>query len=226
MIMLEGVVLAGVAGVLDTKRARHHLLAAGWLLIVGTSLTVLAGLILTHWGGFPALMVQDYAQVVLRGCGYSVVLMAVLMLPRSRAYGRSLREQVAAGMSRPWLASQEACGLLYIVTAIACAVSALVGSYLPLPAWYLIRWVLIGWSLPAVLVGLAVCTGGRGASLTAYGFGLVGLLLLLACWGLPFAIVGPPAVLKVLLPLLAVYLITLGRLRECLAVPDSEAGVA
>jgi hypothetical protein len=50
----------------------------------------------------------------------------------------------------------------------------------------------------------------------AYVFCLFGVILHLICWGLPFALTGPPGVLKILPVLIGLLLIALGRIRDCL----------
>ncbi len=223
LAILECAALAGLSGLLDMRRARRNLMVAVFLLIAGTGLAVAAALIVIHWGGYPPLVWRDYAQIVLRGGGPAVALMGILMLPASRRYGRSRRERVTVGGSMPWSVRPVICGLLCAVTAVACATVAGLGSYWSLPAWQLVRWVLMGWSLPAAVLGLLACGGRRGVLVSAYVVVLIGLVLHLACWGLPFAVIGPPAALKALLALLPVYLIVLGRVRACLAATNPSA---
>ncbi len=226
LVLLECVALAGLSAMLNTMRARGNLLIAASLLILGTALTVTAVQVITRWGGFPALALRDYAQIVLRGSGFAVVLLILLMLPQSRQYARELRARVAAGELVPRLAGPVVCGGAFVIAAVATAGAALLGSHLTLPAWHLIRWVLIGWSIPAALAGMLACTGRRGGLVSAYVLGFVGVVVLLACWGSPFVAFGYPEALKVLLALLPIHLIALGRLRDGLTLRRVRAETA
>lgn len=227
LVMLECVALAGVSAMLDMRRARGNLLVAAWLLLLGTGLTAVAAYVVTNWGGFPRLPIGDYIRVVWRGIGLSLLLFGVLILPQSRRHARALRVHAETKSAQPGLARAPFCGLLLAVLAIVCAAAALLGDEFALPAWHIIRWVLVGWSIPAALLGMIVCTGRRGVLLAAYAVALVGLTVQFVCWGLPFAAIGPPAALRTLLKLLPIHLIALGRLHECLRwTPKDVASIA
>lgn len=222
LVILECVALAGLSALLDMRRARRNLIIAAGLLIVGAALTVTAGLVITHWGGFPPLTLANYLQTVLRAAGYAGVLILILLLPRSRRYGAARRMQTAAGRWPPRLVGPVGCGLLYLATAVVCMTTALLGNDLNMPAWDIIRLVVGGWGVAAVLLGLGLCAGHRRVFQMAYVFSWVGLLVTLACWGLPYAALAPPVALQILLVLVPFHLVTLGRVRAWLATSGAQ----
>jgi len=221
LVILECVALAGLSALLDMRRARRNLIIAAGLLIVGAALTVTAGLVITHWGGFPPLTLANYLQIVLRAAGYAVVLILILLLPRSRRYGAARRTQTA-GRWPPRLVGPVGCGLLYLATAVVCMTTALLGNDLEMPAWDIIRLVVGGWGVAAALLGLGLCAGHRRVFQMAYVFGWVGLLVTLACWGLPYVALAPPVALQILLVLVPFHLVTLGRVRAWLATSGAQ----
>lgn len=225
LVILECVALAGASAALGMRRARRNLTIAAALLVAGTGLTVQAGYVITRWGGFPSLLPGDYALVVWRGAGFAAVLLAVVMLPVSGRYSRAVRQRFRSGEVGPWLAQPVHCGLLCVAVAVVCAGAAIFGCWFHLPAWHIVRWVLIGWAIPAGLLGLVACRGRRSVLRAAHICAAMGLLVQFVCWGLPFATLGPPIAIKTILVVLPVTLVTMGRLGECLRLmPKTTAG--
>jgi len=216
LVLIECVALAGVSAALNMNRAPRNLWMCVLLFVLGTVLTVAAIRIVTQWGGYVALTLWDYVRIIGYTGGYGAILAVILVLPTSRAYGRAIRRRSQGAGVGSWAVHPTRCGILYVVAAGVCGVAALLGSFLSLPFWYLIRWVLVGWSAAAILLGLAVCLGWTSLILDAYVLCLVGVALHLICWGMPFALTGPPVVLKILLGLVALHLVVLGRVRDCL----------
>jgi hypothetical protein len=207
-VILECVALAGFSAI---------------LLLVGAGLTVSGAYVLGRWAGYAELTRQDYLRIVACSGGYAVILAFALMLPSSRCRSRALRlRRLDARQS--WLGRPVACGLFYVGVALISGAVALTRVHLlQLPLWeealhlrLLPQRVLLGWCALAALLGLSVCIGRRWLMWTAYVFCLLGVALHLICWGLPFALTGPPGVLKILPALIGLLLIALGRIRDCL----------
>ncbi len=226
LVILECVALAGLSAVLDMRRARRNLIIAAGLLFLGAALTVTAGLVITHWGGFPPLTLTDYLRIVIRAAGCPAVLMLVLLLPRSRRYGAARRAQTEAGRWPLGLLGPGGCGLLYLAAAGVCLTTVILGNGLDMPAWHIIRLIVGGWSVPAVLLGLALFAGHRWVFQVAYAFGWVGLLVALVCWGLPYAVLAPPVALQVLMVLMPLHLVSLGRIRAWVAAHGVQGAPA
>ncbi|MBN1344205.1 MAG: hypothetical protein JXQ73_16080 [Phycisphaerae bacterium] len=194
LLMLECLTLAGLSALLDARRARGNLLISAWLLLGGTALTVLAGRIITvglgikslaenpylrpiaEGAGFPPLAGRDYAQVVVRGGGYAVILLVLLMLPPARRYGRALRRRIVAGQLKPWLSGPVCCSLLFLL-AIGASVA---------PA-FLERYVSVFHVLQS---GVAQLKAGAVGALQGIGAGHFSLSV--ATWFEPWLSIGSP----------------------------------
>jgi len=227
LVILECVGLAGLSAVFYMRRASRNLAMAAWLMVVGVGLTIGASLVITQWAGYVPLTQMDYVKVIAGSGSYAVLLILLLALPGSLRYARALHRRASAESThRPAVY-----GWWYIAGAVFSAAAAMVAEHLPasffaesaaagqhlsLPFWYIIRWVLVGWSAVAVLLALAVCLGRSWLILDAYVFVLLGLFLQIVGWGVPFALNGPEPVLIVLSVIVAVNLIVAGRMRDYL----------
>lgn len=216
LVILECVALAGLSAVLNMARSHRNLLTAAFLLFLGTAITIAGVLVLVQWGGYRPPTREDYIKIVFCGSAYGVVLILALVLPPSLEHARRLRRKLHEQRGLAWFARPLGCGLLYATIGMTCAVAAWAGNYLSLPLWHLIRWVPIAWGGVAILMGLGICIGQAWLMIEAYVVCLLGILLNVAAWGVPFAMTGPPQVLAILPAIVALQLIALGRIRSFL----------
>lgn len=237
MVLLELVALAGLSAVLDMRRARRNLILASLFLIGGTLVTFLAVRVITRgvdvtwvadWsaleaveagGGYPPLVAKDLLNIALRGSGFALVLLILQMLPQARRYSRARRHRpMAMGLWGRLFGHPAVAGVWLLLVAVLTAVVAVVSSGFSFPAWHLIRLIPLGWSGLALLAGLLCLTGRGWACVPGYAVSLIGVVVMLLCWGAPFVVVGPVKAIQILMVLLPAGLLCLTIMRYALRV--------
>ncbi len=232
MLLLELVALAGLSAALDMRRARRNLILASLFLIAGTLVSLLAARVITRgidltWianssvleaiergGGYPTLLNRDLANIAVRGSGFAIVLLALQMLPQARRYGKARKQRPEGmGLLGRLLARPAIAGGWLIFVALLTAGAAVISGRFSFPAWHLVRLAPLAWAALALASGLLCMTGRAWTCIIGYVVSLLGVVIVLACWGAPFVVVGPVRAIQILMILLPAALVCLTMMR-------------